>query len=312
NAYATLLTRPSYLPGVILLAYSLHRHSPSTPLVIMYTADTFPQQGVYALHNEARRSNCIVHPVEHLQIPPTSQGEKKGGMVAARFQDTFTKLRVFGLHELGFTTVCFLDADMLILHDPSDLIFGTRTQDWLDQTRGLGILATHACVCNLDADAWAPASWTRDNCAYVQLTSPNGVPSVSADPSSTHSLLNSGTFVFYSSKEIDDFVLQSFMSMSAEKLAGYQFPDQDFLTEVFTGKWASLNWRANALKTWRYWHPELWKADGEPVVLHYIVDKPWAARVKKEGEELVAGYLGKDGVTHGWWWDVWARWVAER
>lgn len=44
-------------------------------------------------------------------------------------------------------------------------------------------------------------------------------------------------------------------------------------------------------------------------MLHYIVDKSWAARVRGDGS---AGYRGQDGVTHGWWWVEWERWLAER
>ena len=43
--------------------------------------------------------------------------------------------------------------------------------------------------------------------------------------------------------------------------------------------------------------------------LHYIVDKPWERRIAGDG---IAGHLGRDGVTHGWWWDVWEEWLRAR
>lgn len=43
--------------------------------------------------------------------------------------------------------------------------------------------------------------------------------------------------------------------------------------------------------------------------LHYIVDKPWSARVSADG---TAGYLGRDGETHTWWWNQYQAWVDER
>ena len=58
----------------------------------------------------------------------------------------------------------------------------------------------------------------------------------------------------------------------------------------------------------RYWHENIWR-DGEVRALHYIVDKPWAKRIASDG---IAGHLGRDGVTHGWWWDVWEEWRADR
>ncbi|KAG9564281.1 nucleotide-diphospho-sugar transferase, partial [Aureobasidium melanogenum] len=73
-------------------------------------------------------------------------------------------------------------------------------------------------------------------------------------------------------------------------------------------KWMSLGWQFNALKTMRYWHENIWR-DEEVVCLHYIVDKPWAKRVSEDG---VAGYLGRDGETHTWWWQEYEDWHQQR
>ena len=64
----------------------------------------------------------------------------------------------------------------------------------------------------------------------------------------------------------------------------------------------------------RYWHENIWcpddgAGDGEVRALHYIVDKPWEKRIASDG---VAGHLGRDGVTHGWWWEVWEEWKRGR
>ena len=58
----------------------------------------------------------------------------------------------------------------------------------------------------------------------------------------------------------------------------------------------------------RYWHENIWR-DEEVRALHYIVDKPWQRRIARDG---IAGHLGRDGVTHGWWWDIWEEWVRGR
>ena len=58
----------------------------------------------------------------------------------------------------------------------------------------------------------------------------------------------------------------------------------------------------------RYWHENIWQ-DGEVRALHYIVDKPWTKRIATDS---VAGHLGRDGVAHGWWWQIWAQWRAKR
>lgn len=57
-----------------------------------------------------------------------------------------------------------------------------------------------------------------------------------------------------------------------------------------------------------YRHSNMWR-DEEVRILHFIVDKPWVARVKADG---TAGYAGKDGVTHGWWWAEYDAWHQSR
>ncbi|ORX96554.1 nucleotide-diphospho-sugar transferase [Clohesyomyces aquaticus] len=316
NAYATLLTRPSYLAGVILLAYTLHNYSPSTPLIVLYTPeDSLPKPCLDALEIEARFSNIILRKVEHVRIPKGGRDRdgrdgREDGIVAERFTDTWTKLRVFEVCGLGFEKVCFLDADMLVLRDPSPIVFEDSYWEEAHVDRKMGILATHVCVCNLDSDSWAPKAWNKENCAYTNAKT-DEVPEVEAE-SETKGIFNSGMFVFHPSPQLADLVSETFEYMLVERLRGYQFPDQDFLNEVFRGRWGGLPWCVNALKTWRYWHRDMWR-DGGCRVLHYIVDKPWAGRVvrDREGRES-AGYKGLDSVTHGWWWGQWESWRAER
>jgi inositol 3-alpha-galactosyltransferase len=307
DAYVTLLTRPSYLAGAILLAYTLNKHSPDTPLIITYTPETLPEPSITAFKAEAQHSNIILHPVSHLRLP---EDGTEHGMVAERFIDTWTKLRVFDLWDMPehkFDRICWLDADMMISSNPSPLIFNETNDGYLRGGDGMRIMAVHTCVCNLDHDSWAPVEWKQDNCALHHLSGPEQVAEVRAEPY-TFANFNSGTFLYRPSKELADFVLAKFEELGNAKLRAMKFPDQDFLNEAFEGRWSSLSWKANALKTWRYWHENIWQ-DELVAVLHYIVDKPWAARVKEDG---TAGYLGKDGATHKWWWDEFSRWRLER
>ncbi|PVI03106.1 glycosyltransferase family 8 protein [Periconia macrospinosa] len=318
NVYATLLTRPSYLAGAILLSHTLHKHSPSTPLIILYTPGTLPKSAVKALEEESQSSKCILYPIEYLRLPASEADGKDDGIVAERFIDTWTKLRVFEILEVNgrkIDRLCFLDADMMILCDPSPLIFNTSNDEYLSASEGEGhrIAATHVCVCNLDSDSWAPSSWKKENCAFTPL--PNSDAIAPVDPSSeTKGIFNSGTFVFHPSPSIQTFVLDAFKNTPVNDLRKLKFPDQDFLNTVFHDRWASLSWRTNALKTWRYWHPNIW-ADDQVAVLHYIVDKPWTARVKTSVDNQnrkIAGYKGDDGETHSWWWDEFELWKTQR
>lgn len=299
-AYCTLITRSSYLAGVLVLAHTLKKYNTAHPLIVLYT-DTLSAPSVRALELEAPHTNLILHRVSAL-LPRENVHVH---LIAERFADTWTKLRVFELFELNNTSydkLCYLDADMIVRQN-MDQVFDKQLpgSDW--------IAANHACVCNLDKDAWAPEDWTKENCAYTAVSHPGALHSptpVKSDSRPTYHLLNSGMFLFEPSKELWERMLDFFNTTPL--LGEFKFPDQDFLAEFFRNKWMSVGWQFNALKTMRYWHENIWR-DEEVVCLHYIVDKPWAKRV---GEDGVAGYLGRDGVTHSWWWEEYAEWTKER
>ncbi|TKA74277.1 hypothetical protein B0A55_06200 [Friedmanniomyces simplex] len=295
-AYTTLITRVSYLAGVIILAHTLKKQGSKYPLLVFYTP-SLQDAGVKALELEARKLNLILKPCEMLEPRP----DIKITLIAERFTDTWTKLRVFSVFD--YDAVCYLDADMAIFKN-MDSVFSRAADlpsDW--------IAANHACVCNTDKDDWAPSEWNIDNCAYTPLSHPDALShptQVNPDSRPTYHLLNSGMFLYHPSKQLWDAMLHFFDT--TDKLSTYNFPDQDFLADFFRHRWVSLGWQYNALKTMRYIHPKMWR-DDEVVCLHYIVDKPWVARVSADG---IAGFKGKDGVTHGWWWNNYADWVAQR
>ncbi|KAK8087444.1 glycosyltransferase family 8 protein [Apiospora phragmitis] len=311
HAYVTLITRASYLAGVVLLADTLRRHGSQYPLVVLYTPK-LSADAVRALELEEPRQNMILRRCEYL-LPP---GDAQITLIAQRFEDTWTKLRVFELpceEDDGYDVVCYLDADMAVFRN-MDAIFDKAERELPDGWLG----ANHCC------GPLGPADWRPENCAYTPVSHPGGLtqptqpPSSDNDhdaatppqeegPSRTHRLLNGGMFVFRPTRELRDSLL-SFFRANPAMLSTFKFPDQDFLAHFFRGRWRALGWQYNALKTMRYWHGGLW-CDGEVVCLHYIVDKPWARRVGGDG---VAGYKGRDGVTHRWWWDAYEKWEEER
>ncbi|GAB7343645.1 hypothetical protein MBLNU457_1638t1 [Dothideomycetes sp. NU457] len=299
-AYCTLITRSSYLAGVIILAQTLVTYGCKHPLIVVYT-DGLSSDAVAALEAESTKLNLIPRRTDAL-LPRKNIHVH---LIAERFADTWTKLRVFQLHESDtqFKTLCYLDADMIVKQS-MDHIFKAAAlpgDDW--------IAANHACVCNLDKDPWAPEDWTKENCAYTAVSHPGALTDPTpVTPSSrpTYHLLNSGMFVFRPSAELWTSMLQFFNTTPL--LSEFKFPDQDFLAEFFKNKWMSVGWQFNALKTMRYWHENIWR-DDEVVCLHYIVDKPWAKRVAQDG---TAGYLKRDGVTHTWWWDEYTQWHDQR
>ena len=295
RAYVTLVTRPSYLTGVIILAYSLNRTKTKYPLVVLITP-TLGEEATRILELEAKQNPTIIIS----KIEPLIPREANTGSAASRFQDTYTKLRAFQLHGQGYTKCVFLDADMAIFQCPDDLFsIALPSPNW--------IAANHACVCNLDFDAFAPPSWTKSNCAYTPLTSPLEPPTpITPSSRPTYHLLNSGMFLYHPTPETWTSILHEFHT--SPKIKTYAFPDQDFLIDFFRNRWTSLSWKYNALKTMRSWHPRMY-SDEHVVVLHYIVDKPWERRIASDG---IAGHLGRDGFTHRQWWDIYQEWYSER
>lgn len=295
-AYATLITRASYLAGVVILAHTLKKHASRYPLVVLYTS-TLSENAIRSLELEAPNSNIILRKCD----PLLPRKDIKTLLIAKRFEDTWTKLRVFELTD--YDTVCYLDADMAIFR-PMDEIFNTVSglpSDWL--------AANHVCVCNLDHDSWAPKDWTPNNCAYNAVSHPtalNGGTPITPTSPPTYRLLNGGMFIFHPSTQLWDSMLGYFND--TENLSTYQFPDQDFLADYFYNRLQPMPWQFNAIKTMRYWHTNIWR-DDEVVCLHYIVDKPW---VKRVGEDGIAGYKGLDGDTHRWWWDAFGEWEVQR
>lgn len=85
RVYMTLLTRTSYLPGTLVLHYSLQATKPDYQLVVVVTR---------SLPIEAReileRSGIIIKEVDLLLLPATRFDPSK---TAARFADIWTKAR---------------------------------------------------------------------------------------------------------------------------------------------------------------------------------------------------------------------------
>jgi hypothetical protein len=80
-AYVTLLTKTSYLPGVLVLNYCLRSVGSQYPLVVM-TIPTLPNSAKTALQK------CGIPVREVRGLHP-----RRAGCVGARFEEAWTKLR---------------------------------------------------------------------------------------------------------------------------------------------------------------------------------------------------------------------------
>ncbi len=113
------------------------------------------------------------------------------------------------------------------------------------------------------------ASRTPETCAYTGLTHPKGVvhPCPVSPSPRPHQLLNSGLVVLHPSLAALDHIMH-FISTSDE-VPGFKFTDQDTLASVYRGRWKSLPYIYNGLKTLRKIHPDLWRDDTVKNV-HYM------------------------------------------
>ncbi|WRT63975.1 uncharacterized protein IL334_000902 [Kwoniella shivajii] len=261
KAWITLITNPSYIPGLLVLQRTLSSVS-AYPLVVMTTP------GLSNSSREIIRSFAI--PV--IEVPHLSPSEgRHGGFDPsfARFNDAWTKLQVFGLTQ--FEKLILIDSDMIFLRGMDELFeYELPGEDW--------IAASPACVCNPFKISHYPKDWIPSNCSlsvqnpYSTLDSPPIPPSESTR---TSHLLNSGLVVFHPSQDKMDKLIHHLNT--SPSIPDLKFPDQEVMADVFRGKWKPLPWWCNALKTERAVHKNIWK-DEEVRLIHYILDKPWNHR----------------------------------
>lgn len=137
---------------------------PKYPLIVAITYPLPKQEG-----NALVESGLDVRVVESLK-PMT-----KVSVAARRFEDTWTKLVIFGFEEFQANTttsvthprvpgnfpggqvngdiqkIVLLDGDMMVMQNMDELFDADIPRDL--------ITANHACVCNLAKAPWAPVDW---------------------------------------------------------------------------------------------------------------------------------------------------------
>ncbi|EDR15646.1 glycosyltransferase family 8 protein [Laccaria bicolor S238N-H82] len=267
-AYVTLLTKTSYLPGVLVLHHGLRAVESKHPLVVMVTP-SLPRSARDVL----RKQGITLREVETLQ-------PREGHATHLIFSNGS------GFELVEFERIVLLDSDMIIRRNMDDLMELDLPKD--------EIAAVHVCACNPRKLAHYPSDWIPENCAHTAVTHPGALPppATPETPRPYHQL-NSGTVVLNPSKELLDAIVH--FLQTSDKIATFSFPDQDLLTAFFEGKWRPISWYYNALRTLRFVHPQEW-SDEEVRCLHYILpDKPWQSRVTPPDSPFAT--------VNGWWWE---------
>lgn len=275
GAWVTLLTKQTYLPGLIILYDSLKKVGSQFPLLVLYTSSL--EQGAL----DTMKFLGIAHEFIEYLSPPEGISH-----IAERFVDTWTKLRVCELD--GYERVVMIDNDMIVLQNMDELFYMALGKDQ--------IAANHGCICNLDDSSWAPDWFRPENCPYTGQSSPTSLtrPAEAGDGlPAGHRQLNSGLVVLHPSPAMKQRI-QAYIANPTDHET-FLFPDQDVLVGVYGNNWRSLSWTYNAVKISREWHADMWD-DKSIKNLHYICDKPWEKRIAR-GE--------KDLYMHYCWWHEW-------
>ncbi|KAF6812256.1 hypothetical protein CSOJ01_05245 [Colletotrichum sojae] len=276
KVWASLITKTSYLQGLLTLHHSLASSGTAYPFVALYT-DSLPQEARAII---AARGIPLQR-VDYLK----PGGGGRDYKADPRFEDTWCKLSVFSL--TGYERVVLLDADMLVRRNMDELM-----ELRLDEERRV-IAAGHVCSCNPLRKPHYPADWVPENCPFTSRHADPEAAQTEGEDLSTRplGLLNSGLLVVAPSAARYAEVLARLETANA----GWVFPDQELLADVFRGRWVPLPYVYNALKTlrWRGVHDGIWR-DGEVRNVHYILSpKPWAD---------ADGGKGNEEETYRWWW----------
>ncbi|KAL4247900.1 Nucleotide-diphospho-sugar transferase, partial [Pleurotus pulmonarius] len=219
--WVTLLTgrEKGYMAGISVLASTLRSVGSEYPLAVMATVDV-PQETRTFLKGRG----IVIIDVEYMKLPDGAGHTTQYG----RFNDTWTKLRVFDLHD--YERAVFLDSDMIVMRNMDELMQLELPKDW--------IAAAHTCACNPYKSYFYPEDCTPATCGHTAVESPTTPPpEIKPDSPRAHGLLNSGLVVLTPSQEL-------FTSLS-EYFTNYpdfsKFRDQELLAEYFQGKWKPLN-----------------------------------------------------------------------
>lgn len=279
KVWTTLITNTKYLSGLLTLEYSLKKVGSKYPLVALYT-DSFPEEG----HAALKARNIPAKNIPYL-LPSVSKEYTQD----PRFYDCWSKLAPFSLTE--YDRVVQMDSDMMVLKDMDELMDIELDEADKHGTGQRVFAAGHACACNPLKKAHYPVDWTPENCAFTsQHDKPDEAQEKGAPPTAGIGCPNGGLQVVIPSQGTYDRILGTLSD--GDKTANYDFADQALLGDVFNGRWVTLPYIYNALKTlrWQGVHHQIWR-DDRVKNIHYILSpKPWDEKAGETSEE-----------THEWW-----------
>jgi alpha-N-acetylglucosamine transferase len=311
----------TYLSGLLTLDHSLKKAGSKYPLVALYT-DSLSPEGHVALDSRN---------IAKKRIPYLLPSINKDYSHDTRFYDCWSKLTPFSLVE--YERVVQLDSDMLVLQNMDELMELELDPPALGGKGSRVFAASHACVCNPLKRGHYPKNWfvfpwenlpgcgekqvlTRQprihaNCAFTtQHSCPNLAQMTGAPPDAGLGMPNGGLQVVNPSKDTYTTIVAKLETPSP---TSYDFADQSLLADVFPGRWVSLPYVYNALKTlrWKGVHDAIWRDERVKNIHYILVPKPWnESEIERNGE---GGTCQDRDPVNSWWWDFTVeRWEEEK
>ncbi|OUM53570.1 hypothetical protein BVG19_g2865 [[Candida] boidinii] len=265
----TLITNESYLHGLINLNYSLKLVNSKYPLVALYTPNL--------INNLKFQKKLDSLNIKKLKIDYLNPSTSKNYEIDTRFNDCWTKLQAFSL--FNFKKIILLDTDMIIFKNFDELM------DLKLSENNKVFAASHACLCNPFKKSHYPQNWHKLNCKHTLSNQDEDKDDQNEYEYEDLHLCNSGLLVIDPLPEHYESILKALGD--EEKIQSYIFPDQDLISDVFKGKWLSLSYIYNCLKTFNLIHKDIWDLN-EIKIIHYILTpKPWNLLKNDYSNELI-------------------------
>ncbi|KAJ5944865.1 hypothetical protein N7516_005033 [Penicillium verrucosum] len=280
KVWTTLITNTAYLPGLLTLDHSLKRVGSKYPLVVLYT-DSFPADGHKALDSRKIRKRYV---------PYLFPSAPKDFTNDVRFYDCWSKLTPFSLVE--YDRVVQLDSDMVILQNMDELMDIDLDPPEMAGNGNRVFAACHACVCNPLNKPHYPANCTQHN-------NPDIVQIAGASAITGLGIPNRGLQVVNPAQATYDKIIEQLANSTT---SNYDFADQSLLGDIFYGRWVTLPYVYNALKTlrWEGVYDIIW-CDKNVKNIHYILSpKPWDDEPADKQRDLGGPGQSQDP-SHTWW-----------
>lgn len=260
-----LMLNDNYLPGALVLAHSLRAQGVKAPLVCL-TTDGVSEAATRAL---AVLFDDVV-PVERIYVPHARRQERQDRPYY------FTRIQVLRLGPdggLGYNceSVVVIDADVLALSRFDSLLKIPAPAGILNERKENFVETDERGRYVVPATAWQTGEW---NWHHIYRVCPHGEPvpreitdRVRMDPSNMG--INGSLFVMHPDRSEFEAILNDIETPEVAALVGDQFdwPDMQYLTMRWSGRWRSIDVRFSALNG----YPDLSLVWGS----HFAGFKPW-------------------------------------